>query len=108
MPDTLDRLQAELAPWVEHNFPDREPWQPLMGALEELGELAHAHLKSHQGIRGTAAEHDAAKRDAVGDAVVFLADYCNAHGYSLRECVEGAWEIASKRDWAADALKGER
>ena len=42
---TFRRLQDEQRPWVEHNFAGREPWKPLVGAMEELGELAHAHLK---------------------------------------------------------------
>ena len=76
---TFEQLQAELRPWVEHNFGKRPPWQPALGLQEEAGELAHAVLKKAQGIRGTAEEHDAAIRDAVADLVIFLADWCNGH-----------------------------
>lgn len=41
----LRKLQEEQKPWVKHNFGDRPSWMPLLGAVEELGELAHAHLK---------------------------------------------------------------
>jgi len=39
-----------------------------MGLVEEVGELAHAHLKNEQGIRGTPEEHVQAKVDAIGEA----------------------------------------
>lgn len=81
----LETLQAEQAEWSARNFGPHEAWQPLLGMIEEVGELAHAHLatdnllpraalyaahlavycgkiahhvlKAHQGIRGAASEH---------------------------------------------------
>lgn len=76
---TFEQLQAELRPWVEHNFGKRPSWQPALGLQEEAGELAHAVLKKAQGIRGTPEKHDAAIRDAVADLAIFLADWCNGH-----------------------------
>lgn len=98
---TLRELQEQQKPWVEHNFAPRPSWYPLLGAVEELGELAHAHLKACQGIRLTE-NHEAAKRDAVADIIIFLADYCTAEGFDLQECVEVAWEQVRKRDWKAN------
>jgi NTP pyrophosphatase (non-canonical NTP hydrolase) len=103
---SLAQLQAEQRPWVEHNFPGREPYYPLLGAIEELGELCHAHLKQLQGIRGTSEEHQTAKADAVGDAIIFLADYCTANGIDLQQAVEETWGKVKQRDWQKDKLDG--
>lgn len=97
----LRELQEEQKPWIEHNFGGRPSWQPLLGALEELGELAHAHLKDAQGIR-TGEQHRAAKVDAVADVVIFLADYCTAEGIDFQAALEDTWSTVKKRDWKAD------
>lgn len=97
----LRRVQDEQRPWVKHNFGDRPSWMPLLGVMEELGELAHAHLKREQGIR-TNEDHDAKARDAVADIVIFLADYCSATGIDLESVVLETWEQVKQRDWKAD------
>ena len=71
---SLAQLQAQQKPWIERNFGSRPSYWPLLGAVEELGELAHAHLKQEQGIR-VFEDFDAKAQDAVGDCVVFLCDY---------------------------------
>jgi hypothetical protein len=62
--------------WVGHNFPPKGAEIPgvftTMGIIEECGELAHAHLKEAQAIRGTGEKHQADARDAVGDLTVYL------------------------------------
>ena len=93
---TLERLQKEGLDWVQHNFPGGKPYQPLLGVAEEVGELCHAHLKYEQGIRNTT---KADKEDAIGDIIIYLADYCNRNGIDLTESLEAAWRTASKRDW---------
>jgi NTP pyrophosphatase (non-canonical NTP hydrolase) len=100
-PFTLRQLQDDQRPWVAHNFPNREPWHPLLGIVEEVGELAHAHLKQAQGIRGTFAEHHEKKIDAVGDTIIYLADYCSAVGIDLHKAVETVWAEVKQRDWQA-------
>jgi hypothetical protein len=68
--------QARRNKWVAHNFPNDNPKDEalasLMGIIEEVGELAHAHLKQRQNIRGNPAKHVADAKDAVGDATVYL------------------------------------
>ena len=88
---TLAQLQREQARWASDNFGRQHPYQPLLGAMEELGELAHAHLKAEQGIRGTLAEHRAAKVDAVGDIIIYLSNYCTLNGIDLESAVEQTW-----------------
>ena len=73
--------------------------RPLIGAVEEIGELCHAHLKNEQGIRGTPEEHRSAKMDAIGDTLIYLLDYCNKEGFCMEECLELAMEETSSRDW---------
>lgn len=100
------RLQQEVALWSAKNFGDQPSYRPLLGVQEEIGELAHAHLKAEQGIRGTAAEHLAAKKDAIGDLLIFLADYCGREMISLQECVETTWGEVKKRDWKKHPIEG--
>lgn len=103
---TLKRLQEEQIPWQQHNFPGRDAYFPLLGAVEELGELAHAHLKMLQGIRGTVIELHAKKVDAVADIIIFLSDYCTANGIDLHSAVCETWAKVKTRDFKADKLKG--
>lgn len=103
---TFKQLQDEQRPWVERNFPGRDDYYPLLGAVEELGELAHSHLKNLQGIRGTPEQHLEAKADAVADVIIFLADYCSATGIDLQSTMETVWARVSQRDWKADPMNG--
>lgn len=69
--------------WTQKNFPPYDGEIPgndsVLGCIEELGELAHAHLKNKQGIRGTPEEHEVAAKDAIGDLVIYLLGVINAH-----------------------------
>lgn len=103
---TFRRLQDEQKPWVAHNFAGRHDYFPLLGAVEELGELAHAHLKQAQGIRGTPAELEALAQDAIADIVIFLSDYCTARGFDFQALMEETWAKVKQRDWKADPLNG--
>jgi len=94
----LRELQAEQVPWVKHNFGDRPSWMPLLGAVEELGELAHAHLKKAQGIR-VSENHTEKTRDAVADIIIYLADYASASGFDLQSVVMKTWDKVRQRDW---------
>lgn len=80
---TFGRLQAEYLPWAEHNgFSPCPTYRPLLGAMEELGELAHAQLKMEQGIRGSKVKHAEAK-DAVADVVIFSRGLLRRDGLRL-------------------------
>lgn len=58
----------EVGKWGDYNFPGKV--RPELGLVEEIGEFAHAILKSEQNIRNATAD-DA--KDALADALVFLA-----------------------------------
>lgn len=117
----LTKLTVDVGEWAEENFGDvdqiganiderrkrRDPGADLgalfcvLGVNEEAGELAHAVLKRAQGIRedeeGVGQE---AEMNAVGDIIVYLADFCYRRGYDLEECVRRAWhDEGSHHEW---------
>lgn len=94
----LKKIQEEHAIWEKANFKKRESWQPLMGAIEELGELAHAHLKHSQKIRVNE-DHIEHAKDAVGDIVIYLIGYCSARGFDMESIVQETWNEVKQRDW---------
>ena len=101
-------MQDEHKVWVDHNFPGQDPHQPLLGMVEEIGELTHAHLKGEQGIRGLDSTFDMMrmKADAIGDLFIFGLSYCNANGLDMEKCIEHAWEEVKKRDWIKHPTDG--
>lgn len=102
----LEHLQAKLDAWAIENFGEGRPsYHPLLGAVEELGELAHAHLKQEQGIRVNE-DHEANARDAVGDVVMYLLDYCNTRGWSIAEIISEVEAEVFKRDWNSNKEDG--
>ena len=103
----LQVLQVVHMLWLEENFPQQQPADPLLGIVEEVGELAHAHLKASQSIRGTPEEHQAEARDAIGDIVIYLASYCNTNGYNFADCVTDAWTEVKSRNWQKYPQDGE-
>jgi hypothetical protein len=75
-------LVQERNEWVAHNFPNPtmpNPGESILGVMEEIGELTHAHLKQLQGIRGTDEEHEHNAIDAIGDITVYLLGVMNAY-----------------------------
>lgn len=96
----LFRLQVEVGEWSQRNFGDQPSYRPLLGVVEEVGELSHAHLKHEQGIRGMDDQlAKAAKVDAVADIIVYLADYCHRSEIDLDKAVTETWEKVSRRNW---------
>lgn len=76
-----ETLIAQRNEWVRHNFPDAPKHQPAhgtFGVMEEIGELAHAHLKEAQQIRMNE-DHVAKAQDAIGDTMIYLMGVMN-HG----------------------------
>lgn len=104
-------IQERQKRWAEKNFPgDRlKHFSPeliqgipaLVGLVEEVGELAHAHLKEGQQIRMNE-HHEVKAMDAVGDIVIYLMDYCNMRGWDFQSIVEQVWEEVEERSWRND------
>lgn len=99
MGDLIDIIQSQVSVWSIRNFGDQSSYRPLLGAVEEVGELCHAHLKGEQGIRHTPAEIEALKRDAIGDIIIYLMDYCAKENISMSRCLRTAWDEVEMRDW---------
>ena len=93
--------------WTQRNFGEHPSWHPLLGIVEEVGELSHAHLKSEQGIRGSVDEHLLEKIDAIGDIVIYLTDYCNQEGINFEQAVSETWRKVKERDWTTNKETGE-
>lgn len=104
----LRLIQLEQREWATKNFGDKPSWHPLLGAVEELGELAHAFLKREQGIRGTTESHTEDIRDAIGDITIYLLDFCNREGLDLQSIIQDTWAEVKQRDWKANPLNGRR
>lgn len=100
----LDRIQEEHRIWTDYNFPDAPDYHSLIGAFEEMGELAHAWLKREQHIRGH--EHDAEARDAIGDIIIYLLHFCTSNGWKMSEIIQETWDQVQKRDWIANPEDG--
>jgi NTP pyrophosphatase (non-canonical NTP hydrolase) len=107
LPDALAALERDVDEWQQRNLAPVAGYQPLLVVAEEVGELCHAHVKGEQGIRGTAEEHESARRDACGDIVIALCAYCGANGIDLGACVQETWAKVSARDWRANPESGE-
>jgi NTP pyrophosphatase (non-canonical NTP hydrolase) len=115
----LANIQSAVSTWSHYNFRDRMPYgkNSALGLVEEVGELAHAVLKSRQKIRGTAIEHLHAQRDAIGDVLIYLCDTAADVGIDLKDfqtdhrestdetCLLGMLATsAGNVAWACDAL----
>jgi NTP pyrophosphatase (non-canonical NTP hydrolase) len=88
----LATLQSERNVWVAKNFPGDRIEDSFMGAVEELGELAHHLLKRKQGIRGDALMHTMEIKDAVADCVIFLAGVATHEQFDFGQAVQEAWD----------------
>lgn len=78
---TWNELKDEVGQWSIANFGEQPSWMPLMGAGEEVGELAAVILQG-----GSPDFIDKAEaRDAIGDAAIFLMDYCSKESIHLHE-----------------------
>lgn len=74
--ETWQTIQDEQRDWSLRNFGEQSPSIPLLGMIEELGELS------------TADPADAI--DAIGDTIIYLSDYCTRRGLSLYDVVQQA------------------
>lgn len=101
-------FQVEQRKWIEHNFPNTNSDEQLLGVVEEVGELCHAVLKSKQKIRGGENQNESMEKemDAIGDILIYLTGFCNKKGYSLHDILFHTWTGVSQRDWVLYPRKG--
>lgn len=99
-------MQFEHRNWVDRNFGmNRDQDDPLLGLIEELGELSHSHLKLKQGIR-VEEDHETKGKDAVGDIFLYLMDYCNLKEWDLESIIIDTLKEVHKRDWLQNKKDG--
>lgn len=101
--EELRRLQEEHNEWSQENFGDQPYEWTLLGLQEELGELAHSELKMLQGIRLDEEDvGEEATKDAVGDIIIYLLDFCNRRDLVLADCLDEAALEVLNREWDSD------
>lgn len=101
----IKQLQAEHKEWEEKNFGKQPPTTGFMGMVEEIGELAHAMLKSQQKIRMNE-NHSAKIIDAVGDIFVYMMGFCNASDLDLETVIMNVWSKVKLRNWKINPETG--
>lgn len=102
----INNFQGKVVEWNLKNFGGHfgSEYRLLLGLTEELGELCHAHLKGEQNIRHTKEEIIKLKKDAIGDLVIFLANYCDSQNFKLSDCMNIAWGAIKNRNWTKDKI----
>lgn len=117
----IPTLQTDVAHWLAHNFPARNPLTVVAGTVEEAGELcelidptlaqqlakiigrlSRAAVKLDQGIRGTEAEWLAEIDKELGDLMIKMCDVADYYKRDLERAIASRWETVRARDWQAD------
>lgn len=82
-------VEAEVIRWAEARriIPNATPHSQLLKAVSEMGELCDAEGK--RDLEAT--------RDAVGDVLVCLINYCALRDIDMVECLVGAYEQIKDR-----------
>jgi NTP pyrophosphatase (non-canonical NTP hydrolase) len=96
--DDVAETQQAIYEWSLEQFGDQDPENPLIGAQEELGEVARIVLKGKQGIR----QEELAEEDLemeVADVVIYLMDFCARNDVDLAEGLHRARSKVLDRDF---------
>ena len=73
----LSELQQEVGEWANEQFPQQPVQNPLLGSIEESGELTEEFLSS---------ELDRTEvMDAIGDVIIYLCDFSYSWDVDLGE-----------------------
>jgi NTP pyrophosphatase (non-canonical NTP hydrolase) len=82
----LQAMQGQHAEWAERKFPSHTPYDSLIGAMGELGELAQQFLKSQWG------NNESTRSEAMeaADVIIFLMGYCSKRSINLE------WALCAK------------
>lgn len=75
-------LEKDVTEWAQENFGDQPRTNPFLGTAEELSELV-VYLLENDVDAGSDEE-----LDAIGDILVFFADYCGRSGISYAEAAQ--------------------
>jgi len=107
----LENYRKELRSWQLKNFPkdSNAPEWMMVGAIEELGEIARAMLKFHQQIREFK-DPEVAKRaisDGYADLNVYLLQVMSIYGIDPEEAMSQTFNHVLSRDWTKNTVNGE-
>ena len=83
------QIEIEVIRWAEARriIPNATPTSQLMKAVSEMGELADAEGK----------RDIEAIKDAVGDVLICLINYCALRDLDVTSCLKGAYEQIKDR-----------
>lgn len=86
---TYTSLESEIIRWAEKRkiIPNATPASQLLKAVSEMGELCDAEGKK---------DIDAIK-DAIGDVLVCLINYCALRDIDMVQCLAGSYEQIKNR-----------
>ena len=89
MIDSYRILELNVIRWAEDRkiIPNAKPYSQLLKAVSEMGELADAENKNDM----------PAIKDAVGDVLVCLINYCALRDIDMVECLAGAYDEIKDR-----------
>jgi NTP pyrophosphatase (non-canonical NTP hydrolase) len=89
MSDSYRILELSVIRWAEDRkiIPNAKPYSQLLKAVSEMGELADAENKNDM----------PAIKDAVGDVLVCLINYCALRDIDMVECLAGAYDEIKDR-----------
>lgn len=88
----FDQFQQEVRAWSEKNFPENTDVHPFHGIVEEVGELGAALIAKRAAVEDfmDPAPALADFKDAIGDIVVYMADYCNRRRFRIEGILDQA------------------
>lgn len=86
---SFSQLEIEVVRWAEARgiIPNAKPHTQLLKAVSEMGELADAETKDDM----------PAIKDAVGDVLVCLINYCALKDIDMVTCLQGAYDEIKHR-----------
>lgn len=87
--DSYRIVELDVIRWAEARLiiPNGKPSSQLLKAVSEMGELADAEGKNNL----------EAIKDAIGDVMVCLINYCALRDIDLVECLQGAYNEIKDR-----------
>jgi len=86
---SYEMIEIDVIRWAEARkiIPNAKPYTQLLKAFSEMGELADAEIKGEM----------PEIKDAVGDVMVCLINYCALKDISLVECIQGSYQEIKNR-----------
>jgi NTP pyrophosphatase (non-canonical NTP hydrolase) len=84
-----EMVEIEVIRWAEARkiIPNAKPYTQLLKTFSEMGELADAEIKDNM----------PEIKDAVGDVMVCLINYCALKDINLVECLQGSYQEIKNR-----------